>query len=119
VPDRAVEQAVLYRAMPVTQTLSKPVVASTAQLTPAILASAGESPVIVRKAAMSGASVAKGKPNIAQDVESTELANIRPNIAQDVEGFKSPMAARQAPNFNQWRGTQAARRAHVYNPPAE
>lgn len=119
VADHAVKQTELYRAVPVTQTLSKPAVALTAQLTPASFASAGEAPVIVRKAAMSGAPAANSKPNIAQDVESTELTNIRPNIAQDVEDFKSPTAPRQAPTTGMWRGTQAARRAHVYNLPAE
>lgn len=119
VSDHAVEQAELYRAVPVTQTLSKPAVALTAQLTPATLVSAAEAPVIVRRAVMSDASAANSKPNIARDFESIELTNIRPNIARDVEDFKSPTAPRRAPTTGIWRGTQAARRPHVYNLPAD
>jgi hypothetical protein len=97
VSDRAVEQAMLYRAMPAIQTRSKPVVASTARLTPTVLASAREYPAVIRRVTMSGAAPAKSKPNIAKDVESIELAKIRPNIAKDVEGFEKPTAARRAP----------------------
>jgi hypothetical protein len=96
VSDHAAEQVTLNRAVFVTQTSSRPDVASAPRVTPTTLASARERPAVVSKAAMPGAALAKNRPNIADEVEGFELANSRPNIADEVEGVVKLTAARRA-----------------------
>ena len=77
------EQMASVRVVPVTQTLPKPIV-STPQATPAILASSGAGHSIGTEVATPGATLAKN----------------RPNISDEVEGVKRQGAARRAETVN-------------------
>jgi len=96
VSNNAAEQATLNRPVSVTQTSSRPDVASGPRVTQTTLSSARERRAVVSRAVMPGAAPAKDRPNIANEVEGFELVNNRPNIADEVEGVVRLTTARRA-----------------------